>query len=98
MTCEKGEIRQSKDGLYIYDDHGRREVTIEQGARGRAAELREFYDAIVNDRQPFHDGRWGEATLEVCLGVLESAQERREVYMSHQVPVVHSRKGVGFSG
>lgn len=89
VTCEKGEIRQSKDGLYIYDDHGRREVPIEQGARGREAELQEFYDAIVKDRQPFHDGRWGEATLEVCLGVLESAKKRREVYMAHQVGVVH---------
>ena len=56
-----------------------------KGARGREAELREFHDAIVHDRRPFHDGRWGEATLEVCLGVLESARERREVYMSHQV-------------
>ena len=88
VTCEKGEIRQSRDGLYIYDDNGRREIPVEQGARGREAELREFHDAILQDRQPFHDGRWGEATLEVCLGVLESAKERREVYMSHQVPVV----------
>jgi phthalate 4,5-cis-dihydrodiol dehydrogenase len=87
VTCEKGEIRQSKDGLYVYDDHGRREVPVERGARGREAELREFHDAILHDRRPFHDGRWGEATLEVCLGVLQSARERREVYMSHQVPV-----------
>jgi len=89
VTCEKGEIRQSRDGLYIYDDNGRREIPVEQGARGREAELREFHDAILQDRQPFHDGRWGQATLEVCLGVLQSAAERREVYMSHQVPVVH---------
>ena len=89
VTCEKGEIRQSKDGLYVYDDHGRREVPVERGARGREAEVREFHDAILHDRRPFHDGRWGEATLEVCLGVLQSARERREVYMSHQVPVTH---------
>ena len=85
VTCEKGEMRQSRDGLYIYDDHGRREIPVEPRVRGREAELREFHDAILHDRQPFHDGRWGEATLEVCLGVLESAKERREVYMSHQV-------------
>ena len=34
----------------------------------------------------FHDGRWGEATLEVVLGIMQSARERREIYMSHQVP------------
>jgi phthalate 4,5-cis-dihydrodiol dehydrogenase len=33
----------------------------------------------------FHDGRWGEATLEVCLAILQSAAERREIQMAHQV-------------
>ena len=26
----------------------------------------------------FHGGRWGEATLEVVLGIMQSARERRE--------------------
>jgi hypothetical protein len=39
----------------------------------------------MNGRPVFHDGRWGEATLEVCLGILQSAAERREISMSHQV-------------
>jgi phthalate 4,5-cis-dihydrodiol dehydrogenase len=34
-----------------------------------------------------HDGRWGKATVEVSLAVLESARERREIQLSHQVPV-----------
>jgi phthalate 4,5-cis-dihydrodiol dehydrogenase len=34
----------------------------------------------------FHGGRWGAATLEVCLAMLESAKEREEIYLSHQVP------------
>jgi phthalate 4,5-cis-dihydrodiol dehydrogenase len=38
----------------------------------------------------FHDGRWGEATLEVCLGILQSAAEKREVAMAHQVAVSDS--------
>jgi hypothetical protein len=33
-----------------------------------------------------HDGRWGKATLEAVLGILESSKERKEVYMHHQVP------------
>jgi phthalate 4,5-cis-dihydrodiol dehydrogenase len=45
----------------------------------------EFYDAVVNDRPVYHDGRWGKATLEVCLAILESARERREIFLSHQV-------------
>jgi len=33
-----------------------------------------------------HDGRWGAATLEVCLAILESAAKRKEIFLSHQVP------------
>ena len=31
-----------------------------------------------------HSGEWGKATLEVCLAVLQSARERREVTLAHQ--------------
>ena len=87
VTCEKGEIRQSPDGLFIYDDEGKKEILLPRGIDAREAELKEFYEGIVNDRPIFHDGRWGQATLEVCLAILRSAAERREVAMSHQVPV-----------
>ncbi len=48
--------------------------------------MKEIYEAVVNDRPVFHDGRWGEATLEVCLAILESARQRKELILSHQVP------------
>jgi len=38
---------------------------------------------VVKARVPAHGGRWGKANLEVCLAVLASAQERREVLLSH---------------
>ena len=87
VTCEKGDIRQSPDGLYVYTEDGKKAVTIPRGSHGREAELKEFYDAIVHGRPLFHDGKWGEATLEVCLGILQSAAEKREVMMAHQVAV-----------
>jgi predicted dehydrogenase len=90
VSCEKGELRQSPDGLFVYGDQGREEILLEKGFRSRDAEMREFYEAVVKDRPAFHDGRWGEATLEVCLAIIRSARERREILMSHQVPVVDS--------
>ena len=86
VTCEKGDIRQSQDGLIIYGDENKREVPLQARRIGREAEMDELYNAVVNDRPVFHDGRWGEATLEVCLAILESAKERREITVSHQVP------------
>ena len=87
VTCEKGDLRQSPDGLFIYDDEGKREITLAKESRtARELEMREFYDAIVNGRPVFHDGRWATATLEVCLAILRSAEERREIFLSHQAP------------
>ena len=86
VTCQKGDIRQSPDGLIIYGDEEKREIALPSGRIGREAEVEELYHAVVNDRPVFHDGRWGEATLEVCLAILESAKQRREITMSHQTP------------
>jgi predicted dehydrogenase len=88
VSCERGEMRQSEDGIYIYGDEEVREVPIGEAMFGRQAEVTELYNGVVHGKPIFHDGRWGEATLEVCLGILQSAAERREVLMAHQVPVV----------
>src|SRR5678815_5262103 len=87
VSCEKGAIRQSKDGLLIYNDDGVKEISLGQSLRGRAAELMDLYNGVVHGKPIFHDGRWGLATLEVCLAIVESATERREIRMTHQVPM-----------
>jgi phthalate 4,5-cis-dihydrodiol dehydrogenase len=86
VSCERGDIRQTPDGLFIYGEAEKRDVVLPAGSRGREAEVEELYNAIVHGRPVFHDGRWGEATLEVCLAMLESAKERKEIFLSHQVP------------
>ena len=85
-SCERGDIRQSPDGLYIYDESGRREITFDNRGHGRG-ELTELRDAIREERPTFPDARWGMASLEVVLGILQSSNERREVTMSLQTPV-----------
>ena len=85
-SCEKGDIRQTPNGLYIYGETEQREIALPAGSRGREAEIEELYNAVVHDRPVFHGGRWGAATLEVCLAMLESAQQRKEIMLSHQVP------------
>ena len=86
VSCERGDIRQTPDGLFIYGESEKREITLPAGRRGREAEIEELYDAVVHGRPVFHDGRWGAATLEVCLAMLESAEKRQEIFLSHQVP------------
>jgi len=86
VSCQRGDIRQTPDGLKIYGETAQREVNLPAGSRGREAEVEELYDAVVKGRPVFHGGRWGAATLEVCLAMLESAQQRKEIILSHQVP------------
>lgn len=88
VSCERGAIRQSPDGLVVYGQkNGLQEIPVARTMRGgRAAELAELHRAITEDRPVQHDGRWGgRATLEVCFAILQSAYEDREVVLSHQV-------------
>ena len=85
VSCENATIRQSPDGLYLYTAKGREEVIIERDLRGRMAELNELYESITLDREPYHSGAWGTATLEVCFGILESSKSHQDVPMQRQV-------------
>lgn len=87
VSCELGDIRQSPDGLLVYGPEEKREVPLVKGLRGRDHILTELHDAIVDGKPPLHDGHWGRANLEVCLAVLESGRERKEIYLSHQKAV-----------
>ena len=50
------------------------------------AELDEMYAAILENRPVKHDGRWGMATLEVILAMMESSKEGKEIRLAHQCP------------
>jgi len=84
-SCERGDIRQSPDGLYIYTDEGRSEISCDTDV-GHASELAELASAVRENRPTFPDARWGMATLEVILAILESSKKGAEVRLSHQVP------------
>jgi phthalate 4,5-cis-dihydrodiol dehydrogenase len=83
VTCERADLRETAAGLYVYERGGRQEIPVPRELRGEA-ELEEMYQAVVHGRPLSHDGRWGQATLEVCVAIEESARTRQEVLLSHQ--------------
>lgn len=89
VSCERGDMRHSRNGLYVYDNDGIHEIDLKAdlSAGQRRAELDEFYDAVVNGRRMFHDGKWGLATLEAGLAITQSGRERREIMLKHQIAV-----------
>jgi phthalate 4,5-cis-dihydrodiol dehydrogenase len=83
-SCERGDLRPSLRGVDLFDDEGRREIVVP--IPHGIGVIDEFYDAIVREGPLRRDGLWEKATLEVCLAILESARERREVFLHHQLP------------
>ena len=85
VSCERGVMRQSADGIYLYTDEGPEEMSIPP-YRGRAAEPIELRDALTENRDVFPNGEWGKANLEICLAILSSTRENRDVELHHQMP------------
>ncbi|MEA2902709.1 MAG: phthalate 4,5-cis-dihydrodiol dehydrogenase [Alphaproteobacteria bacterium] len=83
-SFERGDVRQSPNGIFVYDDNGRREVPVHGGRGTGMLEMKEMHEAVVAGTPITHDGRWAMATLEVGSAIVASARERREIMLSHQ--------------
>lgn len=86
-SCERGDVRQSPNGVFVYGDDGRREIASTGEGRMGVLEMNELYACLTGGRPVVHDGRWGLATLEVCTALLRSSAERREIELAHQIAV-----------
>jgi phthalate 4,5-cis-dihydrodiol dehydrogenase len=84
-SCERGDVRPTPKGVMVYGDETRDFQPLDKPAVPRAEVIDELCDAVFEARAPLHDGRWGRASLEVCLAMLRSAREQREVALEHQV-------------
>jgi phthalate 4,5-cis-dihydrodiol dehydrogenase len=87
VTCARGEMRASSDGLFIYDANGNHEAGLPKSAAiaGRSEVLDDMIAAIHTGKPPLQDGRWAKANVEVMLALLQSARERREIMLDYQV-------------
>jgi len=85
VSCERADLRPLPTGVMIYGDDDARLEPLSKPEIPRAEVVDELYGAIVGGRKPLHDGRWALATLEVCLAILDSARERREIALQCQV-------------
>jgi len=84
VSCEKGDMRQSPDGVYLYTAEGCREIPC-PAFLDRGETLLRLVGAVNEHRPAPIDGRWGRATLEVLLAILQSSRDRREIPLAHQV-------------
>jgi phthalate 4,5-cis-dihydrodiol dehydrogenase len=86
VSCERGDIRQSLDGLLVYSERGREEIALPADKSPRDRVIAEFADAIAG-KPVTHTGRWGLANLEVCTAAIESSRSGKEIELKHQIAV-----------
>jgi len=85
VSCARADLRPVPNGVMIYQDGATRLDSLPPPKAPRGEVIDELYDAVVHDKPPLHDGAWAMATLEVCLAILQSSREGREIALSHQV-------------
>jgi phthalate 4,5-cis-dihydrodiol dehydrogenase len=83
-TCERGDLRLSPNGILVHGLHGTRESAVSRGIGrpGQGDALDALWSAVREDRPSIHDARWGRATVEVILAIVESARTRHDVVLS----------------
>lgn len=90
ISCDRGDIRQSPNGLLIYGEDDIREIIVPKDVSGRDNILTELYESITTRTAPLHSGRWGKANLEVSLAALDSSRLRCEILLEHQVAIAET--------
>jgi phthalate 4,5-cis-dihydrodiol dehydrogenase len=88
-SCDYADLRPLPNGVMIYGDAERSMDSLSPPAIPRAEVIDELYDAVVLNRPPLHNGEWSLATMEVCLAILRSAGEGREIELEHQIDVAN---------
>ena len=78
-SCEQADLRPLSDGVWIYGDREKRFDVLAAPQVQRAEVIDELYAAVVEGQPPLHNGEWAAATMQVCLAMLRSAREQREI-------------------
>ena len=79
VSCERADLRPMPNGVMIYQNGTARLDPLPPPAIPRAEVIDELYARSSMAKPPLHDGAWAMATLEVCLAMLQSAREGRDI-------------------
>ena len=84
VSCEGADLLPAPDGVWVYDDQHRSLRRLPTPTVPRVEVIDELDLAVRHGRPPTHNGVWGKATLEICLALMQSSHEHREVTLRHQ--------------
>lgn len=84
VSCSRGDICQTPEGLAVFDSSGRHELAMEELSDGATAVLDELCDAVRHNRETPHGVTWARDTTFATIGILDSAACGKEVMLAGQ--------------
>ncbi|WP_343077612.1 Gfo/Idh/MocA family oxidoreductase [Pseudomonas sp.] len=90
VSCEGGDLKPMADAVMIYGPDSRDRLVLERPTVPRSEVIDELYLALFYGITPLHNGEWARDTLEICLAMLRSNEEQRDVTLGVNVEVTQS--------
>lgn len=81
-SCARADLRPSGDGLLVYAHESVHEIDLAPPARafaGHANLWNDLHAATLERKTPRHDGHFARETLRICMAMMTSHLENREV-------------------
>ncbi|MBS0233430.1 MAG: Gfo/Idh/MocA family oxidoreductase [Proteobacteria bacterium] len=87
VTCERGDIRMSSNGILIHDGNGTRHIEVPRGVGrpGQGDALDALWDAVRNGKPCIHDAEWGRDTVAALLAIQRSAKSASRVELGRDL-------------
>jgi phthalate 4,5-cis-dihydrodiol dehydrogenase len=79
VSCEGADIRPLPDAIYIYGNEQKERRAIAPPTLPRSEVIDELYRVVVEGQKPLHDGNWARDTLKICLAILDSSTQQRDI-------------------
>jgi phthalate 4,5-cis-dihydrodiol dehydrogenase len=90
VSCEGGDLKPMADAVMIYRPHSRDRLVLEPPTVPRSEVIDELYLAQFYGVTPLHNGEWARETMQICLAMLQSSEEQRDVTLSVGVDITQS--------
>lgn len=87
VSCDKGDIRLTPLGVWVYGPEKEYFEELPAPAYPRKEVIDELFQVLRHSGTLIHSGEWSRASTEVCLGILQAAQNQQAVRMHHQIGV-----------
>ena len=84
VLCERAELHILPGGVQVYRDSEQEFVPC-PFRHPRADVMDGLWSAVRDGKPPPQTGAWGLASLEICHGILDSAESGAPVDLEHQI-------------